>query len=399
MALSRRTLLLLATSLAVCLLAVLGVWSYDVIVRSTAAALDRAESFAFRRMRAAQRGDEGAYRFLYVTNRRPGTDDGSLDERFGNEREDAIKLGYFDTVIEPTLGPGMIVNPTEWFQNREIQLVAVNPLARPAFVEAVRGFVRASPYRSLLVVVHGYRETFPTALRRAAFLGYILDIDTPVLLFDWPGDQGPRLRGYRRARQVAEASGAELAHTLELVIREIRPERLWLLANSMGGEVVASAFSLLLRQADFADAAVEFEDVVLTAPDVGQDDFDRQFKREVTALTRRLTVYVSSNDRALLLSRLVNRQRRLGESTLSPDLLDEAVQLSEIMEPGDDRVTLVDVTPVNRTRNFHDFSLETPEFFDDLYLRITGTELPRSRLLYRTRAPDGTPYWVLTRGR
>ncbi|MCK7473285.1 MAG: hypothetical protein MZV49_06640 [Rhodopseudomonas palustris] len=42
---------------------------------------------------------------------------------------------------------------------------------------------------------------------------------------------------------------------------------------------------------------------------------------------------------------------------------------------------LVDVTPVNRTRNFHNFGLETPEFFDDLFLRLTGTELPQTREL------------------
>jgi len=41
--------------------------------------------------------------------------------------------------------------------------------------------------------------------------------------------------GYQRARRVAEASGADLARTLELSIRDIRPERLWLTANSMGG--------------------------------------------------------------------------------------------------------------------------------------------------------------------
>ena len=56
-------------------------------------------------------------------------------------------------------------------------------------------------------------------------------------------------------------------------------------------------------------------------------------------------------------------------------------------------------TPVNRTRNFHNFSLETPEFFDDIYLRLTNAETPRSRLIYPVQAPNGTVYRVLTRGR
>jgi esterase/lipase superfamily enzyme len=226
-----------------------------------------------------------------------------------------------------------------------------------------------------------------------------LDIDSPVLLFDWPGNQGTSLAGYRRARRVAEASGGELARTLELIIREIRPARLWLVANSMGAQVVADAFDLLYRQPDLADLESEIEDVVLTAPDVDHDEFDGHFKARINALARNLTVYVSSNDRALLMSRLVNRERRRGESTLSPDMLEEAIRVSELIDPDSELITLVDVTPVNRTRNFHNFSLETPEFFDDLYLRIINRDVPRSRLLYATRTPDGAVYWVLTRGR
>jgi len=220
-----------------------------------------------------------------------------------------------------------------------------------------------------------------------------------VLLFDWPGNQGGSLGGYRRAREVAEASGADLARTLELIVQKVRPGRLWIVANSMGGQVVVDAFSVLYQNAEFADSETEIEEVVLTAPDVDHEKFDQQFKQEIIALANNLTVYVSSNDRALVLSRLVNRAKRRGESTLTPDQLEEAIKVAELIDPDSERVTLVDVTPVNRTRNFHNFSLETPEFFDDLYLRLTNETPPRSRLLYRVKTPDGAYYWVLTRGR
>ena len=139
--------------------------------------------------------------------------------------------------------------------------------------------------------------------------------------------------------------------------------------------------------------------MVLTAPDVDHQQFDLQFKRELAALARHLTVYVSSNDRALLVSRIVNRGRRRGESTLNPDQLEEATRISALTEPGSNLVRLVDVTPVNRTRNFHNFSLETPEFFDDLFLSLTNPEMPNSRPIYRIQTSDGSVYSVLTRGR
>jgi hypothetical protein len=79
--------------------------------------------------------------------------------------------------------------------------------------------------------------------------------------------------------------------------------------------------------------------------------------------------------------------------------LDQAARVTDSIDPDSEDVTVVDVTPVNRTRNFHNFSLETPEFFDDLFLRLTNAETPRSRLLYAVEAPNGSVYWILTRGR
>ena len=391
--------LLISTALFVLVLLGVGIWFYFSFFASTSAALRHAEAFSFRRMQVAQLSEQGTYRFFFITNRRLESNEGPLNERFGNEREERLKFGNFDTRIQPTLGLGMLLNATEWFQNEEIQLKEVQQLERSEFIEQIQKLVQASPYRSLLVVVHGFREAFESGLRKTAFLGHVLDINSPVLVFDWPGNQGSLLSGYRQARQVAKASGAELARTLQLIIREIKPDGLWLIANSMGGQVVVDAFSLLYREADLADAATEIEDLVLTAPDVDHDAFNNQFKLEIKALAKNITVYVSSNDRALLMSRIINRGKRLGESTLSPDQLEEAVRVANLVDPGSDRITLVDVTPVNRTRNFHNFSLETPEFFDDLFLRLTNSETPRSRPIYRVEAPNGAVYWVLTQGR
>jgi esterase/lipase superfamily enzyme len=343
-------------------------------------------------------------RLFYASNRAPSSaaDDAAPDRRFSSQRQAELTLGSFDIAVEPTLGLGMLMNPSDWLINEEIQLRAVRGLSRPAFSGELREQVLASSYRSLLVVVHGYRETFPSALRKTAFLSHVLDIDTPVLLFDWPGDQGASLTGYRRARRVATASGAELAAALELISGQVEPQRIWLVANSLGAQVVVDAFHYLAADADFADLEAEIENIVLTAPDVGRRDFDERFRTEVEALADNLTIYVSSNDRALLVSRLVNRGRRLGESTLDPSNPDQAqvaASFAALMEPADRRLTLVDVTPVNRTRNFHNFGLETPEFFDDLFLRLTETGLPRGRRLHFVETPEQRRYFVLTRGR
>ena len=386
---------------AITLLLLIGLAFYTYTV-GTRTMLEHAEAFAFRRLSVAQLDDQDAFRFFYVTNRQPDDLQGPVERRYKSEREESLKFGSFDTSIEPSLGLGIIIDPSKWFLNEEINLRDVRALGQQAFIDELRQQVEASPQRSLLLVVHGFREAFPSALRKTAFLASVLDIDTPVVVFDWPGNQGSSLRGYRSARRVAQTSGAELASTLKLIVQEVRPERLWLMANSMGGQVVVDAFSILYQDADLADAQTEIQDVVLTAPDVDHREFNTQFKDEMKALAKNVTVYVSSNDRALLVSRVVNRGLRLGESTLDPTNPGQVVQAArvvDLLEPGSDRLSLVDVTPVNRTRNFHNFSLETPEFFDDLYLRFTGADTTRSRELYALQTPQGTHYFVLTRGR
>ncbi len=388
-----------SVGVVVVLAAAAGAWVFYAVFHSTDIALRHAEAFLFRRMAVAQLSEQGIYRYFYATNRQPAAGDGPVENSFTNQRQDTLTLGQFDARIEPTLGIGMLINPTEWFQNEEIKLEEVVALDRSAFVEELSRFVQSSPRRSLLVVVHGFRERFHSALRKTAFVGHVLDINTPVLVFDWPGDQGSTPRGYRRANRIAQDSGPDLAEMLALIVRDVRPERLWVLANSMGAQVVVDALPVLYQGGNSGDADRMLEDVVLTAPDVDRSAFDMDFKEQVEALARHLTVYVSSNDRALIMSRLVNREARLGESTLTPDQLEEAVLITELIDPNRDAIALIDATPVNRTRNFHNFSLETPEFFDDLFLRLTNRSNPNTRLLYKVEAPNGTRYWVLTRGR
>ena len=172
-------------------------------------------------MQVTKQGEDGPYRFFYVTNRRTLDSNGPVEERFASEREQGLRFGLFDTDIEPSLGIGMLINPTDWFQNEEIKLREVRAIDQAQFIDELRKQVEASPNRSLLININGFREAFPSALRKTAFLAHVLDIDSPLLVFDWPGDQGSSPRGYRRAQRIAGESGGELesaAGQVEIVV-------------------------------------------------------------------------------------------------------------------------------------------------------------------------------------
>ncbi len=369
--------------------AILVGWLVYEIFLSPGAAIRHAEAFLFRRMTVVQI-DEGRYRHFFVSNRKLEPGDGPIDDRVTADREETLKFGAYDIRLSPTLGLGLNLHWSDLLQTEQIRVDDIHEYDRAEFVATLREYIDRSPRRSLFVMVHGFGERFPLALRRTAFFASVLDANTPVLVFDWPADQWGLLRGYREARRVATASASELAQTLQLIVRELQPDQLAILANSLGSQVVVDAFSLLYAEDDFADADIEFSQVFLTAPDVDQNQFNEQFRDEITALTDHLTVYVSSNDRALIVSRILAGEARAGESTLEPDQLAEAVRLAQLVEKDEDLITLVDVTPVNRTRNFHNFYVESPEFFDDLYLRLASSDTPLNRRIHRVVAPDGT---------
>ena len=268
----------------------------------------------------------------------------------------------------------------------------------------MRTDVQASPYKSLLVIVWGWRDWFQSAGLKTAYTGYVLDINTPVLLFDWPGNQGEGRSGYRASQDASAKSAPDLGRVLALVMRETGAQRVWLLGSSLGCQTICDAFAWLETQPDLFHGLPKIEHTVLSAPDVSAHAFDEKFAARIKALCRHLTVYVSSNDRALLMSHFVNGGRRLGrlaEVSTPPEMrsdayeLEEGLELLDLRARGLDNVHVVDATPINRTRNLHHFFTDSAEFFDDLYRWLLQPESTLSRRLHASQAGPGRTYWIL----
>jgi esterase/lipase superfamily enzyme len=98
------------------------------------------------------------------------------------------------------------------------------------------------------------------------------------------------------------------------------------------------------------------------------------------------------------MSGLINDDRRLGRQGLrikDPEQLEEAKRLLYLKSQDPDKVTIIDVTPVNNASYKHGYYLESPEFFDDCYMRIFDTKPSLNRRLYLLKCKDSTDYWVL----
>jgi esterase/lipase superfamily enzyme len=343
-------------------------------------------------------GDRRRFQFFYATNR--AADDDATFQGQGSRLGSKISAGTFDVRISPY----MPIAPRVWFDTKQMEWADRVPLSQDECLARLRTAVQASPDKSVLVIVWGFRDWFQSAGLKTAYTAYALDINTPVLLFDWPGNQGEGRSGYLASQKVATQSAPDLGHVLARVSRETGAEKVWLIGSSLGCQTICDAFAWLETQPELFKGVPKIDHVVLSAPDVAAEAFDDKFAARIKALSNHLTAYVSSNDRALLMSHWVNGSRRLGrlaEVSVPPEErtdqyeFEEAGELLDLQSRGLRNVSLVDATPINRTRNLHHFFTDSPEFFDDLYRQLLQPENMVSRPLHVVRQGEGKTYWIL----
>lgn len=346
-----------------------------------------------RRLAADAVVGERTYSFHYATNR-PSTD---LLDPASTRRAGSLSVGSFRARISPAL----VAAPQVWEDPDLLQVLPPENASHDSFFRELKSAVAQSEHRSLLIMVWGWKESWLSAAAKTAYISYLLDIDTPVVVFDWPANQGTNARGYVAARDMAHLSGADLGQFLETVIEQVQPENLWLVATSLGTQVVCDGFEYMTSRASLSDSEREIAHVVLTAPDVAREEFDRRFAEQLSRLSRHLTVYVSSTDQALLLSQWVNRGPRVGRTLkVQPEGDGEpqfahAERLMRLQSEGVREITVVDVTPINRQRNYHNFQTDDREFLDELYVRLLNPERPISRRLYPIGANTHASFWIL----
>jgi esterase/lipase superfamily enzyme len=336
--------------------------------------------------------------FFYATNR--DTADSATFEGEGAKLGGKVTTGTFDVRLSPDLP----IQPRLWFDTKFMEWGSQAELPQAEFAAQLRTAVQASPQKSVLVIVWGFRDWFRSAALKTAYSAYVLDINTPVLLFDWPGNQGEGRAGYLASREAAAKSAPDLGRFLAATLRDTGAEHLWLMGSSLGCQTICDAFAWLEAQPEADRPPTKIDHVVLSAPDVAADAFDDKFASRVQSLARHLTVYVTSNDRALLMSHWINSGRRLGrtaevstppEQRSSEYEFEEALELLDLQAKGARNLIILDATPINRTRNLHHFFTDSPEFFDDLYRQLLQPENMVSRCLHQVRPAPGREYWIL----
>jgi esterase/lipase superfamily enzyme len=173
---------------------------------------------------------------------------------------------------------------------------------------------RNSTDTEALLFVHGYNTEFWQAMLRAGQLGADLEINGAISAYSWPS-QGTTL-GYRKdEEEVSFPNVSVLADLITEIAVAGQPQRLFLMAHSLGSRFLMRALELLnQRIANFkaaqagtgkaSDADVDptalaaLREIVFASPDMETDDFAGRIK-QLTHMDKGITIYCSTKDDAL----------------------------------------------------------------------------------------------------
>ncbi|MHB8901684.1 MAG: alpha/beta hydrolase [Thermoguttaceae bacterium] len=264
-----------------------------------------------------------------------------------------------------------VENPT-----KHVVLLEVAEMDTDTFFSQLRNRVEQSAARDALVFVHGFNVTFEDAARRTAQLAYDLKFQGAPILYSWPSQGGlfqyavdetnvvwtvPHLQGF--LKEVARRSGARSVH---------------LIAHSMGNRALTSALRELSLEPEVSRPL--FHEVVLTAPDIDADIFRRDLAPAILGTARRVTLYASSNDEALILSKQVHGYPRAGETGEGLVVL-----------PG---IETIDVSAVDTSLVGHSYYGDNTTVISDMVDLVRNSKSAQERRWLVTARLNDLLYWV-----
>lgn len=157
--------------------------------------------------------------------------------------------------------------------------------------------------------VHGYNVDFKEAAKRTGQMAYDLKFTGVPIFYSWPSKGEPL--PYTNDEPTSEFSGGKLYKFLVDYLSRSDVKGLYVIAHSMGSRTVSAALSELYRYNP--RLKLKIKEVILAAPDIDAGTFRTLIAPKISNVGVPITLYVSSRDRALALSKGVHAAPRLGQ--------------------------------------------------------------------------------------
>jgi esterase/lipase superfamily enzyme len=318
---------------------------------------------------------------FFGTDRAPAGERGGMVQFGGNRGE--LTLGTCQVSI-PMDHRWAYLEEAGWktlwveFPGKHVMLRSAGIVAADAWESRVRSALGASEGRSLLVFVHGFKTSFPEAARRAAQIMFDLAFDREGVgaFYSWPTKGG--VRHYDADKETLERSVLYFREFIRSAVERTEPRQVHIIAHSMGARLVARAMEGWKARGG-AGGAPRFNEVVLAAPDIDAEVFERVLYPAMRPHLDRLTLYASSNDLALAASKKLHQIRRVGET-----------RNGIVVLPGMDSV---DASLVNTGFLGHSGYGDCEAVVSDIHDVVRGVPVARRPRLKPKTNQDGRYWW------
>lgn len=248
----------------------------------------------------------------YATNRQR-TKSGNVNKYF-NEKLGTLQYGQCIVSIPQTHSIGEMERPW-WFlsedPNKHIMIHEILEQSKNTFFKQMRQTLSLSDEDDILIFIHGYANSFADSMRRTAQMAHDLEFQGIPIAYSWPASNSgvPLFIKYRKDEKKAKKSVAHLKQFLEDVVNNAKGHKINIIAHSMGNRVLAKAISEIERKSNAI-----FNQIILAAPDIDADVFKDYIFDKLTGKVENVTLYASSDDKALIASKIIHNGPRLGEA-------------------------------------------------------------------------------------
>lgn len=243
----------------------------------------------------------------FATNRTTTTKEKGY---FTGEHQESIIYGNASVTIPVSRHRIGQVEQRPWWQffydkndpRRYMVLNEIETLEQGAFSQKL--IADTNTASDLLVFLHGYNVTFEEAARRAAQFAYDMEFKGRIILYSWPSLG--RTMGYPADEERAFLA-ADCFNRFLNGLEEGPWAKVHVVAHSMGNRV------MLLGLAGSNWPNSKLNQIVFVAADVYVEVFEQKFPK-IREKAGRYSSYVSRSDRALQISSLLHKARRIGIS-------------------------------------------------------------------------------------
>jgi esterase/lipase superfamily enzyme len=291
-----------------------------------------------------------------------------------------LQLGVSEVTLPPNHLPGKLERPSllrfEWKEDdlKHVSLQKIDVLSDDDFFADLK----AKQRESALVFIHGFNVRFDDALRRTAQLTSDLDYQGIPVLYSWP--TSGKTVSYTEDEANVGWTVPHLEGFLLDLKRRANIQSIHVVAHSMGNRALLGVVERLGSRGEAQGPLLSR--VVMAAPDVDSQEFHDRFSAGLQRIAVATTVYGSSHDRALQLSKSLHGNGRLG-------LVSEHFRSHANVE-------MIDTSPLDLSMLGHSYYGDIPIVIDDIKAFLGAQVTAGSRPWLRTE-PGMAPSRIVWR--